>query len=118
MCGYCRNYKESGRLQSHSSSKGKCKAQKECAGCHEKQGYISQKQYDKAMADDVYGRISEHNDVREETMNTYFVDAVIDDVFDDLVNIKGYSESEAYKAIYQGIDDQVHTESSNPENLR
>ena len=22
--------------------------------------------------------------------------------FDDLVNIKGYSESEAYKAIYQG----------------
>ena len=26
----------------------------------------------------------------------------IDDVFDDLVNIKGYSESEAYKAIYQG----------------
>lgn len=54
------------------------------------------------MADDVYGRISEHNDVREETMNTYFVDAVIDDVFDDLVNIKGYSESEAYKAIYQG----------------
>lgn len=35
-------------------------------------------------------------------MNTYFVDAVIDDVFDDLVNIKGYSESEAYKAIYQG----------------
>lgn len=70
------------------------------------------------MADDVYGRISEHNDVREETMNTYFVDAVIDDVFDDLVNIKGYSESEAYKAIYQGIDDQVHTESSNPENLR
>ena len=67
-----------------------------------KQGYISQKQYDKAMADDVYGRISEHNDVREETMNTYFVDAVIDDVFDDLVNIKGYSESEAYKAIYQG----------------
>ena len=67
-----------------------------------KQGYISQKQYDKALKDDVYERISEHNDVMETSMNTYFVDAVIDDVLDDLVNIKGYSENEAYKAIYQG----------------
>lgn len=67
-----------------------------------KQGYITQDQYDEALADDVYERISEHNDVVETSMNTYFVDAVIDDVFDDLVNIKGYSESEAYKAIYQG----------------
>ena len=82
--------------------KKNAKRRKNVLDAMKKQGYISQKQYDKAMADDVYGRISEHNDVREETMNTYFVDAVIDDVFDDLVNIKGYSESEAYKAIYQG----------------
>ena len=82
--------------------KENAKSRKNVLDAMKKQGYISQKQYDKAMADDVYGRISEHNDVREETMNTYFVDAVIDDVFDDLVNIKGYSESEAYKAIYQG----------------
>ena len=82
--------------------KENAKRRKNVLDAMKKQGYISQKQYDKAMADDVYGRISEHNDVREETMNTYFVDAVIDDVFDDLVNIKGYSESEAYKAIYQG----------------
>lgn len=67
-----------------------------------RQGYITQEQYDEAIADDVYSRISEHNDVVETSMNTYFVDAVIDDVFDDLVNIKGYSESDAYKAIYQG----------------
>ena len=80
--------------------KENAKRRKNVLDAMKKQGYISQKQYDKAMADDVYGRISEHNDVREETMNTYFVDAVIDDVFDDLVNIKGYSESEAYKAIY------------------
>jgi len=82
--------------------KENAKRRKNVLDAMKKQGYISQKQYDKAMADDVYGRISEHNDVREETMNTYFVDAVIDDVFGDLVNIKGYSESEAYKAIYQG----------------
>lgn len=67
-----------------------------------KQGYITQKQYDEAMADDVYDRISEHNSGFETSMNSYFVDAVIDDVFNDLVNVKGYSESDAYKAIYQG----------------
>lgn len=67
-----------------------------------KQGYITQEQYEEALADDVYDRISEHNDVISTSMNTYFVDAVIDDVFNDLVNVKGYSESDAYKAIYQG----------------
>ena len=67
-----------------------------------KQGYISQKQYEKAMADNVYDRISEHNDVIQKSMNTYFVDAVIDDVLNDLMTVRGYSESEAYKAIYQG----------------
>ena len=67
-----------------------------------KQGYITQKQYDEAMADDVYDRISEHNSGFEASMNSYFVDSVIDDVFNDLVKVKGYSESDAYKAIYQG----------------
>lgn len=67
-----------------------------------RQGYITQEQYDEALADDVYSRISEHNDIVETSMNTYFVDSVIDDVFNDLVKIKGYSESDAYKAIYQG----------------
>ena len=67
-----------------------------------KQEYITQKQYDEAMADDVYDRISEHNSGFETSMNSYFVDSVIDDVFNDLVNVKGYSESDAYKAIYQG----------------
>jgi penicillin-binding protein 1A len=66
------------------------------------QEYITQEQYDEAIADDVYDRISEHNDVVSTSMNTYFVDAVIDDVFNDLVEQKGYSESDAYKAIYQG----------------
>ena len=67
-----------------------------------KQGYITQKQYDEAMADDVYDRISEHNSGFETSMNSYFVDSVIDDVFNDLVKVKGYSESDAYKASYQG----------------
>lgn len=67
-----------------------------------RQGYISKEQFDEALADPVYERISMHNDVIETSMNTYFEDAVIDDVFHDLVNVRGYSESNAYKAIYQG----------------
>ncbi|MCI7322456.1 MAG: PBP1A family penicillin-binding protein [Lachnospiraceae bacterium] len=66
------------------------------------QGYITEEQYEEALADDVYDRISEHNDIVSASMNTYFVDAVIDDVAEDLVEKKGYSESDAYKAIYQG----------------
>lgn len=67
------------------------------------QEFISQEEYDAAMADDVYSRIAEHNDTRDaSTTNSYFVDALIDDVFDDLVNHLGYTETEAYKAIYQG----------------
>ena len=65
------------------------------------QGYISQSEYDEAMDDDVYDRISEHNAVDDTSINSYFVDALIDDVFSDLID-KGYSETEAYKMIYQG----------------
>ena len=65
------------------------------------QGYISQSEYDEAVDDDVYDRISEHNAVDDTSINSYFVDALIDDVFSDLID-KGYSETEAYKMIYQG----------------
>ena len=68
-----------------------------------KENYISQKQYDEAMADDVYSRISEHNTYVKSTAssNSYFVDAMTDQLFDDLVAL-GYTEAEAYKLIYQG----------------
>ena len=66
------------------------------------QGYIKQSEYDEAIADKVYDRIAEYNTGDGATINSYFVDAMIDDVFDDLVNRLGYSESEAYKALYQG----------------
>lgn len=66
------------------------------------QGYITQAQYEEAMADNVYDRIAEYNTGDGTSVNSYFVDAMIDDVYDDLVNELGYSESEAYKALYQG----------------
>ena len=60
------------------------------------QEYITQAEYDIAMADDVYSRIQTTNEEVEETsINTYFVDALTDDVLDDLV-AAGYNETQAY----------------------
>ena len=64
--------------------------------------YISQEEYDKALNDDVYSRIAEYSASESTDVNSYFVDALIDDVYDDLVNELGYTDTEAYKAIYQG----------------
>lgn len=65
------------------------------------QNYISKSEYDEALADDVYSRIAEYNSNNSNSVNSYFVDALIDDVYDDLI-AAGYSDSEAYKLIYQG----------------
>lgn len=66
------------------------------------QGYITQAQFEEAMADDVYSRIAEYNSGDDPgSVNSYFVDALIENVFDDLTDA-GYSETEAYKMIYQG----------------
>lgn len=65
------------------------------------QEYISEKEYDEAILDDVYSRIQQVNIVyAEENPNSYFVDAVIDQVVQDLVEKKGYTDTQAYKAIY------------------
>lgn len=67
------------------------------------QGYIKQTEYDAAMADDVYDRIQIVNAENSSSdITSYFVDALTDQVISDLMEIKGYSEAEAYKALYQG----------------
>ena len=66
------------------------------------QGYITQEQYQEALDDNVYDRIAEYNSSKERVINSYFVDALIDDVYNDLVNKLGYSQTDAYKALYQG----------------
>lgn len=66
------------------------------------QGYITQAEYDEAMTDDVYARIQTTNEELEETsINTYFVDALTDDVLEDLV-AAGYNETQAYTLLYTG----------------
>lgn len=67
------------------------------------QGYITQAEYDEAIADDVYSRIAT---VNEETENnsvyTYFVDEVTEQVTQDLMEIKGFNETQAYRLVYSG----------------
>ncbi len=66
------------------------------------QGYIDQAEYDEAMADDPYSRIQSVNlEVADDTINSYFVDALVDDVLEDLVNA-GYTENQAYYLLYSG----------------
>lgn len=66
------------------------------------QGYIDKTVYDEALADPVYDRISSYNVETPGSYNTYFVDSLIEDVLDDLINKAGYTEADAYKALYQG----------------
>lgn len=77
------------------------KRRKKVLGDMKDQGFITQAEYDAAIDDDVYSRIAEYNSDTSDSVNSYFVDALIDDVFDDLIEA-GYSETEAYKMIYQG----------------
>jgi penicillin-binding protein 1A len=69
------------------------------------QEYITQEEHDEALSDNVYERITAHNETTSSataTINSYFVDALIEDVIKDLMEKKGYTETEAYKALYQG----------------
>ncbi len=67
------------------------------------QGYITQIEYDKAIADDVYSRIQNVNIETggDSTINSYFVDALTNDVLEDLV-AAGYNETQAYTLLYSG----------------
>lgn len=67
------------------------------------QGYITQVEYDEAMADDVYSRIQTVNaEVAEDSVNTYFVDALTDDIMEDLLATGRYNETQAYTLLYSG----------------
>lgn len=66
------------------------------------QGWITQSEYDEAMADNVYDRIQLVNvELQATNINSYFIDELTDQVINDLVAQKGYTETQAYKALYQ-----------------
>lgn len=67
------------------------------------EGYISQVEYDEAIADNVYDRIQTVNaEVGETTTNSYFVDALTSQLLEDLVTKAGYNETQAYTLLYSG----------------
>jgi len=67
------------------------------------QGYITQEEYDEAVSDNVYARIQMVNKEKDvESINTYYVDALIDEVTAVLMEEKGYNETQAYKLVYSG----------------
>lgn len=93
------------------------------------QGYITQPEYDEAMADNVYDRIQNVNSQTEQnSIYTYFVDELTSQVITDLQEMKGYSYTQAYNALYSGglsvfstqdphIQAICDEEFSNPENF-
>ena len=94
------------------------------------QGYIDQTSYEEALYDDVYSRISaaqEANTNTKSTVYSYFEDELIDQVINDLMNIKGYTKTQAQNLLYSGglkimttqsafIQSILDEEYSNPEN--
>lgn len=66
-------------------------------------GYCSKAEYDAALADDVYTRISDYNETKvKNTFYSYFNDALIEQVLSDLVNKKGYTSDQATNLLYSG----------------
>lgn len=70
------------------------------------QGYISQEEYDEAMADDVYSRIQTVNTKIQETSSvmSYFNDALVEQLMEDMTDPDGlgYTTTQAANAIYSG----------------
>ena len=80
------------------------------------QNYISKKQYKAALADDVYSRIQaaqEKNSSTENTVYTYFEDELTDQIINDLMNIKGYTKTQATNLLYSGGLKVYTTQDSN-----
>lgn len=66
------------------------------------QGYITQEEYDEAMADSVYDRILATATDEDSSPYSYFNDALFEQLIEDLQTRKGYTETQAYNAVLSG----------------
>ena len=67
------------------------------------QGYIEEDAYEEALKDLVYTRISQVDRVTDDNaINSYFVDALTDQLLQDLQTICGYSEQQAFTLLFSG----------------
>lgn len=84
-----------------------------------RQNLITQQEYDEAKADNVYDRIKETNVMISSSYqyNSYFVDELIEQVTDDLVEKLGYSTTQATNKIYKGGLRIYTTQDSSMQNI-
>lgn len=67
------------------------------------QELISKAEYDEALADNVYDRIMNvKNTSTGSTAYSYYTDALISQLMQDLMNLKGYTQTQAYNLVYRG----------------
>ena len=65
--------------------------------------YISKEDYQTALADDVYSRSNTNvTQKKPASVYTYFTDALITIIVADLQEQKGYTQEQAYNAVYRG----------------
>ncbi len=96
----------------------------------QEQELITQAEYEAALQEDVYSHIKNVNESVTETtkVNSYFTDAVVEAVLEDLKELKGYSDTQAYNMLYGGglkiyttMDPAIQTimdeELANPDNF-
>ena len=67
------------------------------------QGSITEEEYNEALADNVYDRVMNvKNNSMSGSAYTYYTDALITQLMEDLMSIKGYTQTQAYNLIYRG----------------
>ena len=67
-------------------------------------GYITQSEYDQAMAEDIYSKLVGSKKTNENTnaLHNYFVDSAIVELADQLAEVKKITTQQAYDMIYSG----------------
>lgn len=66
--------------------------------------YITQEQYNAAIADDVYARITQENErqIANDTVNTFYEDTILKKLNEEFQEIYSCTETEAWNLIYTG----------------
>ena len=98
------------------------------------QGYLSDAEYQEALADPVYERIQKVDEQTEKnTIYSYFVDELVDQIMKDMQEQLGYSPTQAYNTLYSGglqifttqdpkiqkiCDEEVENPEHYPENVK
>ncbi len=65
------------------------------------QGYITREEYDSAVAEELVV-VADAANIKQKKYNSYFVDALIDDVINDLVEKYKYNKADAEMLVYSG----------------